>query len=120
MMETAPALHLNPSQVAHLIGYCAAYRSSLWRSVMPTPERNQAIRIIQAFQGRLEKAQEHGHASVILALSGEEGTALRQLLLGLMQHYSQEPPSAERNQKLGELGSLRVLVERTLRQTQAF
>ena len=120
MMETAPALHLNPSQVAHLIGYCAAYRSSLWRSVMPTPERNQAIRIIQAFQGRLEKAQEQGQTNVILALSGEERTALQQLLLVLMQQCGQEPPSAERTQKLGEIGSLRVLVERALRQTQAF
>jgi hypothetical protein len=120
MRETTPALSLNPSQIARLIGYCTAYRSSLWRSALPTPERNQTMRVIQALQGRLEKAQEHGHASVILALSGEEGTALRQLLLVLMQQSSQEPPSAERNQKLGELGSLRVLVERTLRQMQAF
>jgi hypothetical protein len=119
MMETAPALHLNPSQVAHLIGYCSAYRASLWRSAMPTPERNQALRSIQALQGRLEKAQEQGQTNVVLALSMEEGTALRQLFLVLMQHYSQKPPSAERNQKLGELGSLRVLVERTFRQTQA-
>jgi hypothetical protein len=120
MMETAPALFLNPSQVARLIGFCAAYRSALWRSAMPTPERNQALRSIQALQGRLEKAQEHGQTNVVLTLSGEERIALQQLLLGLMQQCSREPPSAERTQKLGELGSLRVLVERTLRQTQAF
>jgi hypothetical protein len=120
MRETVSALHLNPSQIAQLIGFCTAYRSSLWRSVMPTPERNQVIRCVQALQGRLEKAQEQGQTNVVLTLSGEERMALQQLLLVLMQQCSQEPPSAERTQKLGELGSLRVLVERALRQTQAF
>jgi hypothetical protein len=49
----------------------------------------------------------------------EEGTTFKQLFLVLMQQYGTAPPSAERNQKLAELGGLRVLVERTLRQTQA-
>lgn len=73
MMHMAPALHLNPLQVAQLSGYCTAYRSYLWQYTMPAPERNQMLRNIQAFQGQLEKAQEQGQGEIILALTGEEG-----------------------------------------------
>jgi hypothetical protein len=49
----------------------------------------------------------------------EEGTTLKQLFLVLMRQYGNAPPSEQRTKALGELASLRLLVERTLRQTQA-
>lgn len=119
MMHTGPILHLNRQQVTQLATHCSAYRSYLWRCLLPSPERNQALRSIQALQGRLEQLQEQGQAHLALCLSMEEGTTFKQLFLVLMQQYGTAPPSAERNQKLAELGGLRVLVERTLRQTQA-
>ncbi len=119
MMHTGPILHLNRQQGTQFAAHCSAYRSSLWRCLLPSPERNQALRGIQGLQGRLEQLQEQGQAHLALSLSMEEGTILKQLFIILMQQYGNAPPSAERNQKLGELGSLRVLVERTLRQTQA-
>lgn len=119
MMQTGPILHLNRHQAAQLAAHCSAYRSYLWRCLLPSSERNQALRSIQGLQGRLEQLQEQGRADLALLLSMEEGTTLKQLFLILMQQYGTEPPSAERTQKLGELASLRLLVERTLRQTQA-
>lgn len=119
MMRTGSVLHLNRQQGTQLAAYCSAYRSYLWHCLLPSPERNQALRSIQGVQGRLEQLQEQGQAHLALPLSMEEGTTLKQLFIILMQQYGNAPPSAERNQKLGELGSLRVLIERTLRQMQA-
>lgn len=119
MMQTGPILRLNRQQIIQLAAHCSAYRSYLWHCLMPSPERNQALRHIQALQGRLEQLQEEQQANLALSLSMEEGTTLKQLFLILMQQYGTESPSAERTQKLGELAGLRLLVERTLRQTRA-
>lgn len=117
MIQNAPALRLNQHQIAQLMVHLTAYRSYLWQCVMPTPERNQTIRTIQAMQGRLELEQ--GQAEIILALTGEEGSTLKQVLSGLIHLHGTAQPSEQRTQTLGELAGLRLLVERTLRQTQA-
>ena len=119
MMKIGPVLRLNRQQAAQLATHCSAYRSYLWRCLMPSPERNQALRSIQGLQGRLEQLQEEGPADLALPLSMEEGTTLKQLFLVLMRQYGNAPPSEQRTKALGELASLRLLVERTLRQTQA-
>src|SRR5579884_3604980 len=92
MMYTAPVLRLNACQVAQLIGYCTGYRSYLWQSVMPTPERNQIIRSIQALQARLEKAQEQGQAEIALFLTEEEKNTLKHLLNEVIRLYGSAPP----------------------------
>lgn len=117
MMGTVPVLRLSRDQFAQLTAHLSAYRSYLWQSIMPTPERNQTIRSIQAMQGRLE--QEQGKADIALCLTAEEASALKQLFSGLIQLYGTAPPSEQRMQTLAELTSLRLLVERTFRQTQA-
>jgi hypothetical protein len=119
MMETAPILRLNPAQVAQLIGYCTVYRSHLWQSAMPTPERNQMIRGLQAFQGRLEKAQEQAQMGIALLVTAEEKRALQQLFSGLIQCYGTAPPSEQRNQALGDLAECRTTIQRMLSQAQA-
>lgn len=120
MMETAPVLRLNPAQVTQLISYCTAYRSYLWQSAMPTPERNQTIRSLQAFQGRLEKTQEQAQTEITLLVTNEEKNTLRQLLSGLIQCYGNASPSEQRNQALAEITECRVAIQRMLYQTQPF
>ena len=118
MMDAAPVLRLNPAQVAQLIGYCTEYRSYLWQSAMPTPERNLLIRGLQAFQGRLEKAQEQAQAGIDLPVTKEEKRTLTQLLSGLIQCYGHAPPSEERNQALGRITECRLAIQRMLYQAQ--
>ena len=119
MRHTGPILPLKGQQVAQLVAHCRAYRSYLWRCLMPSPVRNQTLRSIQGLQGRLEQLQGQEQANVTLCLSMEERATLKQLCMVLMQQYGNAPPSEERNRTLGELGSLRVLVERNVCQVQA-
>lgn len=118
MMETAPILRLQPSQIAQLISYCVVYRSSLWQSCLPTLHRNQALRNTQALQAKLEQAQERqeqGAAEIPLALTDAEKQTLRQLLSGLLQYYAAARPSEARTQQLSELSGFRLLLERMSR-----
>jgi hypothetical protein len=117
-METAPVLRLNPAQVAQLIGYCTEYRSSLWRYAQPTLERNQVIRCLQAFHGRLEKAQEQAQASIALLIAAEEKHTLTHLFRGLLQMYGNAPSSEERNRALEEIAACRCAIQRMLARTQ--
>jgi hypothetical protein len=119
MMGTVPVLRLNWYQRAQLTAHCTTYRAYLWQQVLPSPERNQTLRVIQSLQGRLEKAQEQGQADINLSLTAEERSVVKQLLSGLTQFYGAAPPSEQRTQTLGELATFRLLVERTFRQTQA-
>lgn len=117
MMQISPVLCLKRPQVQQLTAHLAAYRSYLWRAIMPTPERNQTIRFIQSMQGRLEQAQKQGQTQeIFLSLSAEERRALQQLLSELLQLYGSTPPCEQRTQTLGEVAGLRVLVERALYQ----
>jgi hypothetical protein len=120
MRETAPVLRLNPAQAAQLIGYCTAYRSALWQSAMPTPERNQMIRRLQAFQGRLEKAQEQAQTVIALLVTMEEKGTLKHLLSGLIHLHGNTPPSDQRNQALGEVTECLLAIQRMLSQVQPF
>jgi hypothetical protein len=119
MMGTVPVLRLTQHQMAQLLAYCTTYRSYLWQYLLPSPERNLTLRGVQSLQGRLEKAQEQGREGINLSLSAEERSAVKQLLSGLTQFYGAAPPSEQRTRMLGELTVLRLLVERTFRQTQA-
>lgn len=118
-METVSVLRLNQQQATQLITYLTAYRSYLWQAVLPTPERNQMIRTIQALQGRLEPFQAGGQEQGTIPVSREEGSALKQLLGELMKHYGATASPARPNQTLSEIAGLHLLVERCLRNTLA-
>lgn len=109
-------LRVSHTQLTQLLAFCASYRASLWQVVPPSPERNQALRVIQVLLGRLEKTREQGLAEVDLCLNAEESRMLRQLLWAQMQQCRTEAPGELRNQRLGALVMLRLLVERALRQ----
>lgn len=111
-IHTTSVLRLQSSQMAQLIGYCTAYRSYLWQYSLPTPERNQAIRCIQALQGRLEKAQEQQQSEVVVSVSAEEKQALRRLFSELTRFYSRAPASMQRTQQLADLTVVRARIER--------
>ncbi len=116
-MEMRPVLRLTQQQLAQLIAHCAVYRSYLWQHVMPTPERNQVLREIQALQGRFEKSYEQGQAEIDLPLiEGEKGT-IKQMFTGVTQFYGAAPSSEQRTQQLTELTTLRLVVEHMFRYT---
>ncbi len=117
MMATTPVLRLHSSQVGQLISYCAAYRSYLWQHTLPTPERNQAIRRIQALQGMLEKAQEQLQEEYALVLTDEAKQTLKHLLNEMLHLAANTPLSEQRTRQVAEIAGLRVLVERAFRQS---
>lgn len=119
-METAPVLRLNLAQAAQLIGYCTTYRSHLWQCALPTPARNQTIRNLQTFQGRLEKALEQARAGIALLVTNEEKNMLRYLLSGLIRLHGDAPPSDLRNRALGEVTECLLAIQRMLYQSQPF
>jgi len=119
MTQTALTLPLSTMQAAQLVGLCATYRAYAWRTLPPSPERNQTMKALQSVQGRVSQALTSGLETVWLLASEEEKQILRQVVCLLMQSYGAEPSSEERNQALGELAGLRLLIERTCRQTQA-
>jgi hypothetical protein len=119
MMETVSVLRLNQPHVRQLMTHLTAYRSYLWQAVLPTPERNQVIRTIQALQGRLEPLQASGQEQGTIFVSKEEGTALKQMLGELMRYYGATAARDRENPTLSEIAGLHVLVERSLRHPQA-
>jgi hypothetical protein len=113
-MQTASLLRLNPSQVTQLIAFCEAYRSHLWRHLPPTPERNQAIRSMQALEAKLEQAQDKGTGDICLPFSQREKNTMQQQLFSLLQAYGSEPETEARNQKLEEIVNLRLTLNHLL------
>lgn len=117
MIHTTPVLRLTDAQIGQLSGYCSQYRSSLWLSAPPTPERNHLIRCLQGLQARLEKAREQKQAETALPVTVEEKHTLSQLFRGLIQWYASQPPDEARTQHLRDLTGWRVLIERMCRET---
>jgi hypothetical protein len=115
-MYAAPMLRLSQQQVSQLLASCTLYRSHIWRTLPPSPERNQLLRMIQSVQGRLLAGQEQAIGEFTLVINQEEGRALRQMLTTALALYGQEPPSQQRTQCLGDVAGLRLMLEQTLRQ----
>ena len=119
VMETISVLRMNQQQTTQLMTHLTAYRSYLWQTMLPTPERNQLIRSIQALQGRLEPLQVQRQEQVMIALSKEERSTLKQVLGELMKLYGTAAAPARPNPTLSEVAGLYLLVERMFRHTQA-
>ncbi|MGH2509426.1 MAG: hypothetical protein ACRDHZ_18770 [Ktedonobacteraceae bacterium] len=119
MIQNVPALRMNQQQVAQLMSHLTVYRAYLWQRVIPTPERNHTIHLMQTMQGRLAYEQQQGHADLTFPLSKEEAQTLQRVFSGLMRLHGNAPRSEQRLHMLGEIAALRVLVEHLLRQTQA-
>lgn len=113
-MGLRPVLRLGSHHLAQLSATCTVYRSYVWQHVMPSPERNQVVRHVQALQGRLKKALTQEPAETALSLTEEEVCTLKHLFFGVTQYYAATPASERRIQQLAEVTALRVLVERML------
>ena len=120
MTEMALTLELGQVQAEQLAGMCATYRTHAWRALEPTAERNQSMRAVQAVQGRISQARAAGGATVQVMLCAEERRVLRQMLRVLMQARGTESASEQRNQALGELAGLRMVLEQACRQAWAW
>jgi len=112
MIPTTLTLHLDASQAAQLAGACAAYRAFAWQHVPPSPERNQLLKAAQAVQGRLCALPARSGHLLQLMMSEEERQALRRIILTLMHLQGAAAPREERIHTLGNLASLRMLIER--------
>ena len=108
--------HMQAAQLSHV---CAAYRSYAWQVLPPSAERNQTMRVAQAVQGRVSELRTGGTEPLPLVMTEEERQALRAMVNTLVQGYTAEPATVERNQLLGDLVLVRALLERGSRQTQA-
>lgn len=117
-MHTAPGLRVTAAQIEQLSGYCAQYRSYLWLSAPPTPERNQVIRCLQALQARLEQAREQEQREHVLVLSEEEQRILKHLLTEMLRRAARALASPQRMQQVAQITELLLLVERTFRPSQ--
>jgi hypothetical protein len=118
MMYTAPDLRVTAAQIEQLSRYCAQYRSDLWLSAPPTPERNQVIRCLQALQARLEQAREQEQREHVLVLSEEEQHTLKHLLTEMLRRATLAPASPQRTQQMAQITELLLLVGRTFRPSQ--
>jgi hypothetical protein len=118
-MNTISVVRLKRCQTAQLLTHLSAYRSYLWQTVLPSPERNHVVRTIQEVQVRCEPWQTQGQEYVALTLSREEGSTLKLLLGEVNKLYGTLPASAKRNQAISEVTALRLLIYQTFRQTQA-
>jgi hypothetical protein len=118
VMETVSVLRMNQQHATQLMTHLTAYRSYLWQTMLPTPERNQLIRSIQALQGRLELLQVQRQEQVTMALSKEGRSTLKHVLGELMKLYGTIAAPARPNPTLSEVAGLHLLVERTFRHMQ--
>lgn len=112
MIPTTLTLHLNASQAAQLAGTCAAYRAFAWQHLPPSPARNQLLKAAQAVQGRISALPARQSDALQLTISEEERQALRQIIRALMYLQGAAVPCEERVHTLGNLASLRRLIER--------
>lgn len=117
MMDASHTLPLSQSQAEHLASACATFRSYAWQQLDPSEERNHIMKAGQAVQGKLSDLRAEGADPLWLTITEDERSALRVILSTLMQVYGAEPASSERNQVLGNLAALRVVLERGSRQT---
>jgi hypothetical protein len=113
------AIFLSHTQAEQLLQVCAAYRSYAWQRLDPCEERNRIMKAVQSVQGRLAEWSAGGGEPGWFALTEEERNILRLILGTLLQVYGAEAASADRNQALAALATIRVLVERGCQPTQA-
>ena len=114
MIHPALVLHLQPQQAEQLALQCAAYRKQALQCLAPSPERNRALRVVQAVEGRLHTLREQRAAGVTLSVTPEEAHVLRQMVVSLMHAWGGTPESEERTQAVSSLAILRVMIERAL------
>jgi hypothetical protein len=108
MMGTAPPLQLTRDQASRLQAYLQAYRRYAFASLMPSVERNTALRILQTMQGKLIKVMDQKTALLQLVLTREEMTTLKTIITELLALYARQPESAERIATLGDLAALKI------------
>ena len=107
-MRMAPSFLLTREQAGRLHGYIQTYRRYAFTSLHPSSERNMALRVLQAVQGKLIEAMDQVTTQLALALTKEEIEVLKATVTILVSLYSQQPASAERIATLGDLASLKV------------
>ena len=107
-----PSLFLDKALTTRLLDYLQAYRRYTLTQLPPSAGRNTHQRVLQALQGRLiqESEQEQQHP-VSFTLTGEEITALKEMVIVLRLLKTKEPASHQRDAILVDLTNLKGVLE---------
>lgn len=112
MMSTAPPLSLTQAQASRLQAYLQMYRRYAFTSLMPSIERNNTLRILQAMQGKLIDGMNQKGTLLYFLLTPEEMSILKAIIAELLLLSAREPASAERNATLTDLAALKGTLKR--------
>ena len=111
MMSVAPPFLVTYDQAQRLQGYLYTYRHYAFTSLLPSPERNMILRVLQGLRGKLIEAMEQAiptPARLSLLLSKEERITLRSAVTELVSLYNRQAESAERIATLSDLAALEI------------
>ena len=109
MRSPAPtcAFALSREQASRLQRYLQDYRRHAFASLVPSLERNNALRLLQSLQSQLIVLLDHKTTRCGLLLSREAVAILRRSISELLLCSAQEPASAERDATLADLAALK-------------
>lgn len=96
MTEGRPVLHLDAQQTAQLTAHCRAFLAYLWQHVLPSPDRNHLISVLQEVERQLVRAQEQEEGYLIPCLSEGEKRVFQQFFRVFIKQYGATPPSEQR------------------------
>lgn len=112
---STPPLRLTHDQAVRLDLYMQTYRTYTIATLLPSPERNILLRILQTLRGKLivEREQPTARHALTLYLAKEEVTALKKTITDLFTLYASQPESTERLFTLSDLTSLKACLNKT-------
>ena len=108
MINTAPSLTLTREQATRLQAYLQTYRCYAFAALLPSIDRNNILRLLQAMQGRLIDVIDQKTTLFRLVLTLEEMTALKTITAELLLLYAQGPINDQRSAILADLAALKV------------
>ncbi len=111
-MGTAPPpFLLSHDQAQRLHTYIQAYRTYALTSLLPSPERNTALRVLQGLQSKLIEVLDHATIPsypLSLSFAREEAMMVKLAATELIALYSRQPEGAERIATLSDLAALKL------------
>jgi hypothetical protein len=117
-MNTLPALSLTQDQANRLHGYLQTYRHYALTQIMPSAERNNTQRLLQALQGKLIGEMDRQEIVFCFVLTGEEVRALKTMVVGLLTFFAHESANPQRDAALVDLAALKGTLEKLYQQRE--
>ena len=118
MPDAFPVLSLSDEQLSLLAAQLLIYQHYLQRKVAPSTERTCALQVLSALLPRLSEMVIRRDSPRALLLAVEEALLIKEALTILQQLLEARPSSAERDQEIVRMETMRTLVEQTFPLTQ--